>query len=139
VKNHSKKLKQGYKLSKRAFGVFLIRNTTNDKVFLASGMDIQGIINRHKFELSAGRHRSIELQTDWNELGAGKFEFEILDQMEPLDDPSFDARRELNFMEEMWLEKLQPFGESGYNEKKLSREERLRRIAANQTRTDEDN
>ena len=34
-------------------------------------------------------------------------------------------------MEEMWLEKLEPYGERGYNEKKLTREERLRKIAAN--------
>jgi hypothetical protein len=40
---------------------------------------------------------------NWNELGPDKFEFEILDQMEPTNDPSFDAKRELNFMEEMWL------------------------------------
>jgi hypothetical protein len=58
-------------------------------------------------------------------------DFEILDQMEPLDTPGFDARRELNFMEEMWLEKLNPFGERGYNERKLTRNERLKRIADN--------
>jgi hypothetical protein len=51
--------------------------------------------------------------------------------MEPLDDPSFDAKRELAFMEEMWLEKLGPYDERGYNERKLSREVRLRKIAAN--------
>jgi hypothetical protein len=128
MKNDNKKLKQDYKLAKRPLGVFLIRNTTNDKVFLAAGLDIQGIINRHKFALSVGSHQTKELQKDWNELGADKFEFEILDQMEPTDDPAFNGRRELEFMEEMWLEKLQPYGERGYNEKKLSREERLRRI-----------
>ena len=131
MKNDSKQLKQNYKLTKRAFGVFVIRNTSNDKLFLASGMDLRGIINRHKFALSAGGHQSKELQNDWKELGAERFEFEILDQMEPLDEPGFDARRELSFMEEMWLEKLAPYGDRGYNEKKLTREERLRRIAEN--------
>jgi hypothetical protein len=32
-------------------------------------------------------------------------------------------------MEEMWLEKLEPYGERGYNERKLSREERMKRIS----------
>src|SRR6185369_11331481 len=131
VMTDKRQLKKDYQSAKRPFGVFLIRNTTNDKVFLGSGLDIQGIINRHKFALAAGGHNSKELQKEWNELGAEKFEFEILDQMEPQNTPGFDARRELNFMEEMWLEKLQPYGERGYNEKKLSREERLQRIAAN--------
>jgi hypothetical protein len=128
---NKKQLKKDYQLAKRPLGVFLIRNTTNDKVFVGAGLDIQGIINRHKFALSAGGHNSKELQKDWNELGADKFDFEILDQMEPLDTPGFDARRELKFMEEMWLEKLNPYGERGYNEKKLTRNERLKRIADN--------
>lgn len=131
MKNDNRRLKQEYKQAKRALGVFLIRNTTNDKVYLGSGMDIQGIINRHKFALSMGGHQSKALQKDWNELGADKFEFEILDQMEPRDEPGFDARGELKFMEEMWLEKLEPYDARGYNERKLSREERIRRISEN--------
>jgi len=130
VKN-KKQLKKDYQLAKRPFGVFLIRNATNGKIFVGSGLDIQGIMNRHRFALAAGGHNCKDLQKDWNELGADKFEFEVADQMESLDTPGFDARRELNFMEEMWLEKLQPYGERGYNEKKLTREERLQRIAAN--------
>ena len=136
MKGEHKRLKQDYQRTKQALGVFLIRNTTNEKVFLGAGLNIRGIINRHKSALSVGGHQCVALQKDWNELGAEKFEFEILDQMEPLDDPAFDARRELNFMEEMWLEKLQPFGERGYNQKKLTREERLRLIAENRRKTE---
>src|ERR1041385_8769898 len=131
MKNEKRRLKQEYMQSKRPLGVFLIRNTTSDKVYLASGMDIQGIINRNKFALSMGGHQNRELQKDWNALGADKFEFEILDQMEPRDEPGFDARRELQFMEEMWLEKLQPYDERGYNERKVSREDRIKRISQN--------
>jgi hypothetical protein len=138
MKGEHKRLKQDYQRTKHAFGVFLIRNTTNEKLFLGAGLDIHGIINRHRFALRAGGHQCVALQRDWNELGAAKFEFEILDQMEPLDDPLFDVRRELSFMEEMWLEKLQPFGERGYNKKKLTREERLRRIAENRRRDNGD-
>jgi hypothetical protein len=49
--------------------------------------------------------------------------------MEPRDEPGFDARRELQFMEEMWLEKLEPYEERGYNERKMTREERIKRIS----------
>ena len=115
-------------MAKRPMGIVLIRNTTNDKVFLVPSMDIQGILNRQRFQLTANGHPNKLLQKDWNELGGDKFEFEILDQMEPTDDPSFDARRELDFMEEMWLEKLEPYDDKGYNVRKLSREERLQRI-----------
>ena len=129
MNNDKRRLKQQYMETKRPFGVFLIRNTTNDRVYLGGGIDIQGIINRHKFALGMGGHQSKQLQKDWNALGADRFEFEILDQMEPRDEPGFDARRELQFMEEMWLEKLEPYEERGYNERKMTREERIKRIS----------
>src|SRR5258708_29337921 len=128
----SKRLKQAYKTTKKPMGFFLIGNTVSAKIFLASGLDLRGIINRHKFQLSVGGHQNRLLQHDWNELGSTRFEFEILDQMEPTGEASFDSRRELTFMEQMWLEKLKPFGKRGYNEKQLSRGERLNMIAANQ-------
>jgi hypothetical protein len=37
----------------------------------------------------------------------------------------------LAFLEELWLEKSQPYGDRGYNEKKKGREEMLRLIAQN--------
>jgi len=124
-----KRLKHEYRMTKRPLGVFVIRNLENDKLFLAGGLEIEAIMNRHRFQLEAGGHPNKELQQDWNRLGAEKFAFEILDQIEPRDDQSFDRRRELAFLEEMWLEKLSPFAEKGYNERPLTREERLRRIA----------
>jgi hypothetical protein len=37
----------------------------------------------------------------------------------------------LEVLEDLWLEKLEPYGERGYNERKKTSEERLRMIAAN--------
>jgi hypothetical protein len=111
-------------------GVFLIRNMVNEKVFVGVGLDLLGIINSHKFQLKMGVHRNKRLQSDWNKLGGESFAFEILDQLEPREDAGDDGRQDLAFLEELWLEKLQPFGERGYNKQKLTREERLRRIAA---------
>jgi hypothetical protein len=125
-----KQLKKNYQRDRRAMGVFLIRNNLSDKVFLSAGIDLEGLINRHKFQLKNGSHPNKSLQTDWNELGDSKFAVEILDELTPPNDPAFDARAELTVLEDLWLERLQPFGERGYNEPKLSRDERLRRIAA---------
>ena len=124
-----KELKRNYQQTPRPLGVFLIRNTVTDKVFLAAGIDLAGAINRHKYQLANDCHANRKLQQDWNKLGADKFAFEIVEQLEPLKDPSFNARRELQFMEKMWLERLKPFGEQGYNQKNLTRAEKLKRIA----------
>lgn len=130
-KEDRKNLKKKYEESHLPMGVFLIRNMVNDKVFVAAGRDLQGIINRHKFQLTAGLHPNKSLQADWSQFGSQNFAFEILEEFSSPDDNQIDEAKELAFMETLWLEKLQPFAERGYNERKLSSEEKLRRIAAN--------
>ncbi len=120
-----------YKLSHRPMGVFQIRNTTNDKVFVDSSLNVPGKINRHKFALNAGLHQNKALQAAWIELGESGFEFETLEPVEPRDDQNYDYAADLVVLEDLWIEKLEPYGEKGYNEKKLTREERLQMIAAN--------
>ena len=112
-------------------GVFQIRNKTNEKIFVDSSSDLPGKVNRHKFQLNAGVHPSKRLQADWNELGPEVFEFEVLEPLEPRDNPNWDYKSDLETLEDLWLEKLEPYGDNGYNERKKTREERLRMIAAN--------
>ena len=112
-------------------GVFLIRNNLSDKVFLTTGLDLHGTINRHKFQLIKGIHPNKSLQADWNEFGNNNFAFEIVDVLTPSEGIELDYRKELVFLEKLWLEKLQPFGERGYNVPKLTRAERLRQITQN--------
>lgn len=131
MEKDNKRLKKEYKENPRPSGVFLIRNTVNGKVFVGAGLDIAGIVNRHRFDLTKGGHRNKKLQAEWNEFGGEKFDFEIVDQISPPESASSDPRADLNLLEELWLEKLQPFEERGYNERKQSREDKLRRIAAN--------
>lgn len=111
-------------------GIFQIRNLTNEKVFVAGGLDLPGIMNRHRFQLTRGIHQNAKLQTEWNQSGSENFAFEILDQLEPYQGSSHDYREDLLSLENLWLDKLKPFNERGYNEPKLGRGEKLRRIAA---------
>ena len=120
-----------YKLSHRPMGVFQIRNTATGKVFVDSSTNIPGKINRHRFSLNAGLHRSAGLQKDWNEFGEAAFEFETLEPVEPRDDQNYNYAADLEVLEDLWLEKLEPYGDKGYNERKKTREERLGMIAAN--------
>lgn len=123
-----KELKLNYKLSQRPMGIFQIRNLTNEKVFIGKSENLEGILNRHEFALKANGHQNKQLQADWNELGEEKFAFEILEELEQRE--GLDSKKELEFLEDLWLEKLQPFGEKGYNEPKMTREQRLQMIAA---------
>lgn len=120
-----------YKLSHRPMGVFQIRNKVNDKVFIDSSLNVPGKINRHMFTLKAGLHAAKRLQADWNELGEENFEFEVLEDVSPRADANYDYAADVNTLEDLWLEKVQPFGDNGYNDRKLTREQRLQMIAAN--------
>lgn len=125
---NKKELKQNYLLTPKPMGIFQIRNLTNDKVFIGKSENLEGILNRHEFALKANGHQNKQLQADYNESGADKFVFEILEELEPRE--GLDNKKELEFLEDLWLEKLEPYGEKGYNERKLTREERLQMIAA---------
>ncbi len=110
-----KEIKREYKERKKPAGVFQVKNTANGKVFLGSSLNLEGPLNRHKFTLSNGSHRNEALQKDWNTYGPDKFVFEILEVVKVTDDPNFDVMDELTLLEQIWLEKLQPFGDRGYN------------------------
>lgn len=116
-----KELIMNYKQTHRPMGAFQIKDNINGKIFVGTSPNLDGIFNRHKFELEGGVHRNSELQKDWNEHGSQNFSFEVLEYLEPLDDPAYNYRDDLKVLEDIWLEKLQPFGEKGYNEKRIKR------------------
>jgi GIY-YIG catalytic domain len=128
---NKKAAKLDYKASRRPMGIFLIRNLVNDKIFVGSSIDLPAMFNRIRFQLFGGAHPNKELESDWKLYGAGKFTFEVLEEIPPRDDVNYDYKADLETLEYLWLEKLEPYGEKGYNEKKRTREERLRMIAAN--------
>lgn len=58
------------------------------------------------------------LQNEWEEFGAEVFVFEILEILKTPEEGYFDAKDALKKLREKWLDKLQPYGESGYNIRK---------------------
>lgn len=112
-------------------GVFQIRNTVNGKLFVGSTMDLSAVFSGIRFQLYAGAHFNKALETDWKRYGTGRFEFEILEELSSHDDANQDYAADLETLENIWLEKLQPYGERGYNEPKKTQEEHLRIISQN--------
>jgi biotin operon repressor len=108
-------IKREYKERKKPAGIFQVKNISNGKVLLGSSLNLEGPLNSHKFMLTIGSHRNEALQKDWNEFGTEKFVFEILEVIKVKDDPNFNLSDELTLLEQIWLEKLHPFGERGYN------------------------
>jgi hypothetical protein len=111
-----KALKQQYLQMRRPMGVFQLRNQVNGRILVESSLNLDA--RRHRFEYEV-EHGSVShnkaLQEDWARDGGANFVFEILEQLKPHDDPQHDYRFELAELEKAWLEKLQPYGERGYN------------------------
>ena len=111
-----KELNREYLERPKPSGVIQVKNIANGKVLLASSLNLEGILNGHRFMLKNGSHRNKALQADWNEYGVDNFVFEILEVVEVKDNPNFNLSDELTLLEMIWLEKLQPVGDKGYNE-----------------------
>ncbi len=115
VKKMRKQLNKEYVERVKPAGVFQVKNMVNGKVLLGSSLNLEGSLNKHRFMLRIGSHTNKTLQADWNEFGETQFIFEILEEVKRKDDPNFNLKDELTLLEMIWLEKLQPFGERGYN------------------------
>ena len=112
-----KDVNREYKERKKPAGVYQIKNLANGKVLIGSSLNLEGPLNKAKFQLMSGGHPNEPLQNEWNEYGPDKFSFDILEVAKIKDDPDFNLQDEVTLLEQIWLEKLQPFGEKGYNKK----------------------
>lgn len=110
-----KALIREYKESRRPMGVYRVRNTVNEKSFIGTSKDLPAMLNRQQSQLRMGGHPNRALQKDWNEYGTEAFEFEVLDTLPIPDRADYDPTADLRALEELWLDKLKPFGERGYN------------------------
>lgn len=108
-------IKNNYKRTLRPMGVYQVRNLVNGKIFVGSSLNLPGRINRHKFELNVGSENIKELQEDYNKFGEENFSFEIIDELKPKEDPEYNYKEDVAVLEQLWIEKLQPFAEKGYN------------------------
>ncbi|MCX7749908.1 MAG: DUF2087 domain-containing protein [Clostridia bacterium] len=109
-----KELIQQYKEMKKEAGVYQIRNTKNQKILVLVTPDLK-TMNGKRFQLEMGGFMNKQLQEEWKQFGADAFEFEVLEVLEEKEEGFFDKKEELKKLEKKWLEKLQPYGERGYN------------------------
>lgn len=114
--NRREELKQLAKEIKTEAGVYQIRNKENGKRYVASTPNLKSL-NGQQFMLNMGSHRNRRLQEEWKEYGEEAFEIEVVEKLKiPEGNIFFDVKDALKKLEASWLEKLQPYGENGYNE-----------------------
>ena len=104
-----------YKETIQPMGIYQIKNLSNGKVFIDSSKNLNGAKNRSMLQLGFGSHMNPSLQADYTRLDENQFTFEILDHLKPKEDLTYDYTDDLETLKSMWLEKLRPYNEKGYN------------------------
>ncbi|AIQ63434.1 hypothetical protein PSTEL_10410 [Paenibacillus stellifer] len=123
-KQRKKELASAYAQSFRPMGVYQIRNVKNGKILVLGSMDLPGARNRLAFMQQTKLNSIMELREDWKEYSGDAFVFEELDQIKPREESVADRaelksyQEEVDALLELWIDKLQPFGDKGYNKPK---------------------
>jgi hypothetical protein len=108
-----RELLQAYREMPTYYGVIQIKNNENGKIFIETVPNTKNRWNYYKLNLNENFFVNSELQKDWNLYGERAFSFEVL--WEKKTDDVTNMKDELKKLKKEWLEKLQPFGDKGYN------------------------
>ena len=84
-RNHRKELIRLYKEMKPEAGVYQIKNTKNQKVFVASTVNLK-TMNGKRMMLDGGSHKNKKLQEEWNKFGGEAFLLEVLEILKEKED-----------------------------------------------------
>lgn len=109
-----KALKQQYLEVRSRAGIYAIHCLATGRALVASSANVEGTLNRHRFELRLGQHRNAQLRQDWREHGEACFVFEVVDRVKPREEPSFNEAAELQSLQALWREEFASRGRSAY-------------------------
>lgn len=90
-------------------GIYKITNNTTGKFYIGSAKNIDERWNDHRIRLNNNNHCNPKLQHSWNFYGGDKFEFIILEEVEPIKEKLFER-------EQYYLDTFKPYIRGlGYN------------------------
>lgn len=64
-------------------GVYAIKNTVNNKMYIGSSTDLKMRKSVHISSLRGGYHSNDSLQSDWNKYGEQSFSFDVIEFVSP--------------------------------------------------------
>jgi hypothetical protein len=104
-----KTLKEKYKQSKVAGGIYRVMNTNNGMYLFNYTPDIRARQNSFEFMVSTSTCFDNRVIKDWESLGGGVFSFEVLETLEKKKDQTREQFiADLETLAQMWDEKLDP-------------------------------
>jgi len=110
---------------KKVAGVYYIRNTKNEKVYVGSSHNIDNRWREHRRDLKNNNHDSPHLQNAWHKYGPENFEFKILEEIviwfdKPTKEQKSALKNNLKFWEQIYLDNYSAANrDRGYNIKPI--------------------
>lgn len=99
-------------------GVYQIKNIKNNKIYIGSARNIKKLEGL-KFQLNMGSFMNKSLQEEWKAFGEENFEIAILESFEEEEITNVRVvNKKLKELERKWKEKLQPYAEQGYHNRR---------------------
>ena len=96
-----------YKEAPQPMGVYRIAAVVGQgPVFIGASVNVDGALNRHRFELGLDKHRHPRLLEAWRRCGAEGLRFETLDLVKWRDEPGFDPKAETEALLALWHDEL---------------------------------
>ena len=98
---------QDYKQTFPPLGIYAVRCEAAGLLRLGASRNVDGMLNRIRFQLTSGGMRDAQLMQAWAQHGAQAFSFEVLDRVKERTDPDFDYDAELQALLALWQTELQ--------------------------------
>lgn len=108
ARERKRELLRHYKDNPPGAGVFAVRCVASGQaVYVNAAMNLQGAINRARFQLRLGGHRDKRLQQQWTQYGEAAFSIDVVDMLKRHEDTTEDQQREdLAALLALWREEL---------------------------------
>lgn len=110
-----KELLKDYHSHPRPMGLYHIRHRTTGRTYLGRAVNLEGILNSVRLQLSVGTFGCHEPQADFRRHGESAFDIEALETLAPNPEPGVKPEDELLVLEALAKERLRDQGVPGYN------------------------
>jgi hypothetical protein len=105
--NRKKELQAQYAEREIIGGVYVVRNTLNNKLLLDAATDLKASKNRFEFARKTGVCVYLPLQKDWEEQRGGQFVFEVLEELKKSETQTqAEFKADIGLLKELWSERL---------------------------------
>jgi len=82
----SEMMKGGNEMSTQIMGIYKIENKINGKVYIGSSKNVGKRLKEHQRLLNRNKHLNDYIQDDWNKYGKDAFEFNIIEELDNLNE-----------------------------------------------------